>query len=173
MKNINFPSIEEFTSAIGKDSESPELKMIFSKLEITEKDLNRLTVKGYRVWSNGEAGLQLNLENIDFMNRLSPPRNKGPWILTNIIFWNHLIKTKKKETMLCYKEPLPYRLDFLMSREKVRETLSAPLGNPKIFGLSDNVDLWVSETFELRVNYAGEKGIRCISLGIIVDRSVM
>ncbi|WP_300689216.1 hypothetical protein [Chryseobacterium sp.] len=167
MKNINFPSIEEFISAIGKYSESPELKIIFSKLEITEKDLTKFSeIAGYQVWDNDEAGLQLNFERIDFMNLVY---NKRPWILTDIIFWGHEKKPKKKETILCYKEPLPYRLDFSMSREKVREILSAPLGQPKIFGLSDNIDLWVSETFELTVDYAGEKGIRCISLGIIVD----
>ncbi|UKB85832.1 hypothetical protein LF887_09480 [Chryseobacterium sp. MEBOG06] len=167
MKNMNFPSIEEFISAIGRDSDSSELQLIFSKIGIKIKNLDdyRLDVKGQRLWSDDSAGLQLEFKDIGILREIPyHDIDEGPWVLTDVIFWGWREKTNS-----CYTGALPYGLDFSMSRASVREKISRELGQPEILGFSDNIDMWVLGTMKIAIDYAGKKGIRCISLGMPVE----
>lgn len=92
-----------------------------------------------------------------------PSRNidDGPWVLTDVIFWGW-----RNNTGTSYDGPMPFGLNFLMSRDLVRSQVPARLGAPMVFGFSGNVDTWTLGKLELAVDYDGEKAIRCISLGI-------
>lgn len=156
------PEIPEIYAAIGKDSESPELKLIFSKIGIEVKNLDdyQLGIKGQRLWSDDSAGLQLEFKDVGVLRNIPyHDIDEGPWVLTDVIFWGW-----QKETNSSYEGPLPYGLNFSMNREAVRKTVSRDLGQPQVFGFSENVDMWMLGAVEMTVDFDGERGIRCISL---------
>ena len=161
------PSIGEFVCALNKDSESEELNLIFSKLGINVHNLDdyQLDVPGQRIWSDDTAGLQLEFKDYGLLNE-TPYHDidEGLWVLTDVIFWGW-----QKETNTCYSGPLPYGLEFQLNRDSIRAKLFQALGKPEIFGFSDNVDVWSLGMIEMTVDYDGEKGVRCISLGLPAD----
>jgi len=162
-----YPTPENFLHAIYKDSNSPELNLIFSKLGISSQDLDRyqLDVKGQRIWSDDILGIQLEFKDIGLLADIPyHDIDEGPWVLTDVIFWGW-----QQETDTFYRGPLPNELDFNMSRDQVRTKFSADLGEPEVFGLSKNVDVWRMGEVEIAVDYDGATGIRCISLGIPVQ----
>lgn len=44
--------------------------------------------------------------------------------------------------------------------------VSRDLGQPQVFGLSENVDMWMLGAIEMTVDFDGGRGIRCISLDL-------
>ncbi|MFV7455487.1 hypothetical protein ACNPMX_11945 [Stenotrophomonas maltophilia] len=82
-------------------------------------------------------------------------------MLTDVIFWGW-----RNDTGTQYEGPMPFGLNFLMSRDQIRSDASADLGAPMVFGLSGNVDAWMLGKLELAVDYDGERGVRCVSLGL-------
>lgn len=162
-----YPTPENFLHAIHKDSNSPELNFIFSELKISRQDLDhyQLDVKGQRIWSNDILGLQLEFKDIGLLEKVPyHDIDEGPWVLTDVIFWGW-----QRETNTFYMGPLPYGLDFSMDRDQVRIKLSTDLGEPEIFGFSNNIDAWRLGEVEITVDYDGARGIRCISLGLPVE----
>jgi len=167
---MNFPSIEDFFVAISKDTTSAELRVLFLSLGISEENLNdeNLDIKGRRVWSNKAAGLQLDFKDVGFIQDIPyHDIDEGPWVLTNVIFWG-----QQEDVDSSYKGPKPYDLDYSMDRNTVRGImLNNNLGAPKILGVSGNVDMWNVGSKEIKVNYSGSKGIRSISIGILIERN--
>ncbi|WP_313441728.1 hypothetical protein [Stenotrophomonas sp.] len=161
---MNHPTIEDFVAAIGRDSESQELETIFSSIGIQIQNLDdyRLGVSGHRIWADDAEGLQLEFKDVGLLSEIPyHDIDDGPWILTDVIFWGW-----RKETGTRYEGPLPCDLNFLMSKDQIRSDVSADLGAPMVFGLSGNVDAWTLGKLELAVDYDGEVGIRCVSLGL-------
>ncbi|MCU1127290.1 hypothetical protein JAK51_13795 [Stenotrophomonas maltophilia] len=161
---MNHPTVEEFIAALGRNSESQELEIVFSKIGIQVQNLDdyRLGVSGHRIWADDAAGLQLEFKDVGLLSEM-PYHNidDGPWALTDVIFWGW-----RKDTGTEYAGPLPCGLNFLMSRDQVRLEVPADLGAPMVFGLSGNVDAWMLGKLELAVDYDGERGVRCVSLGL-------
>ena len=161
---MNHPTVEEFIAGIVRDSESQELETIFSRVGIQLQNLDdyRLGVSGNRIWADDAAGLQLEFKDAGLLSEIPyHDIDDGPWILTDVIFWGW-----RKEAATWYEGPMPFGLNFLMSRDQIRSEVSADLGAPKVFGLSGNVDAWTLGKLELAVDYDGERGIRCVSLGL-------
>ncbi|MBH1841726.1 hypothetical protein I5W21_18980 [Stenotrophomonas maltophilia] len=161
---MNHPTVEEFIAGIVRDSESQELETIFSRIGIQLQNLDdyRLGVSGHRIWADDAAGLQLEFKDAGLLSEIPyHDIDDGPWILTDVIFWGW-----RKEAATWYEGPMPFGLNFLMSRGQIRSEVSADLGAPKVFGLSGNVDAWTLGKLELAVDYDGERGIRCVSLGL-------
>lgn len=161
---MNHPTVEEFIAGIVRDSESQELETIFSRIGIQLQNLDdyRLGVSGHRTWADDAAGLQLEFKDAGLLSEIPyHDIDDGPWILTDVIFWGW-----RKEAATWYEGPMPFGLNFLMSRDQIRSEVSADLGAPKVFGLSGNVDAWTLGKLELAVDYDGERGIRCVSLGL-------
>ncbi|MHB2082170.1 hypothetical protein [Pseudomonas asiatica] len=164
---MNHPTFEEFACAINKNSESAELNLVFSKIGITVQNLHdyKLDVPGQRLWSDDAAALQLEFKDVGILNEIPyHDIDEGPWVLTDVIFWGW-----QRETNSYYTGPLPYELNFQLNRDSIRDKLLKKLGKPSVYGISDNVDVWTLETIEMAIDYDGEKGIRCISLGLPPD----
>lgn len=166
MKSLN---IDDIFTAIGQDSDSPELQRIFSSLCIDEKDLEKypMSLEGRRLWSNQNAGLQLEFKDIGLIRDIPyHDIDEGPWVLTKFIFWGR----RKKGNP--YDGPLPYNLDFSMSRQDVREKMdNYGLGKATVLGFSEDVDMWIDRSVEIALAYLEEGGIHSISMGMPVDRS--
>lgn len=161
---MHHPTVEAFISAIGKDSDAQEVRSVFTRIGIQLQNLDDycLDVRGHRLWADDAVGLQLEFKDVGLLSEI--PHHDiedGPWVLTDVIFWGW-----RKEAGTAYKGSLPCGLNFMMSRDLVRLEVAAELGMPVVFGLSGNVDAWTVGTLELAVDYDGEKGIRCISLGL-------
>ncbi|HCF2456943.1 TPA: hypothetical protein NIA41_000499 [Pseudomonas aeruginosa] len=161
-RKMNYPSIDNFFLAIGQDSDSAPLQAVFSSLGIGVSCLEKypMNLEGLRIWSNLDASLQLEFKDIGLIRDIPHHDiDEGPWVLTDVIFWGW-----QKETNSSYEGPLPCGLNFSMSRESVREIVSRDLGQPQVFGFSENVDMWMLGAIEMTVDFDGERGIRCISL---------
>lgn len=166
---MNPPTIEEFFAAIGKDTTSPELKSLLSKIGISEENLDdeKLDIKGRRIWLNEETGLQLDFKDVGLVRAIPyHDLDEGPWVLTNVIFWG-----EQEGSDIAYGGPKPYELDYSMDRDTVRSImLSNSFGAPSILGVAGNVDMWAIGSTEVKVNYSKSKGIRSISVGVLIER---
>ncbi|MNM61379.1 hypothetical protein D3C81_726790 [compost metagenome] len=114
---MNRPTFEEFIAEIGKDSASQELETVFSRIGIQLRNLDdyRLGVSGHRIWADDPIGLQLEFKSAGMLSEI-PSRNidDGPWVLTDVIFWGW-----RNDTGTSYDGPMPFGLNFLMSRDLV------------------------------------------------------
>lgn len=161
---MNHPAVEEFIAAIGRDSESEELEVVFSRIGIQLQNLDdyRLGVSGHRIWADDAAGLQLEFKDAGLVSETVYHNiDDGPWMLTDVIFWGW-----RNDTGTQYEGPMPFGLNFLMSKDQIRSYVSADLGAPMVFGLSGNVDAWMLGKLELAVDYDGERRLRCVSLSL-------
>ncbi|HCF2456942.1 TPA: hypothetical protein NIA41_000498 [Pseudomonas aeruginosa] len=166
---MKHPSIEDIFQAVGKDSESAPLQTIFSCLEIGVDQLRKYpaNIKGRRIWSSDAGGLQLEFKDIGLLREIPyHDVDEGPWVLTNVIFWG-----EQEGSDIAYGGPKPYELDYSMDRDTVRSImLSKNMGAPSILGVAGNVDMWAIGSTEVKVNYSKSKGIRSISVGVLIER---
>ena len=167
---MNYPSVEVLVAAVGQDSESPALHQLFSELKIGEENLEKypMNLAGRRLWWNEATRLQLELKSIELLKDI-PSHNidQGPWVLTKLTFWG----VHKKNG--AYAGPIPYELDFSMVRDSIRnKMLNIGLGQATVLGFSEDVDMWQMEKVEITVEYFDDNdAIRCISIGVLIDRS--
>lgn len=166
---MNHPSIDDFFLAIGQDSESSPLQAVFSILGIGVSSLEKypMDLKGLRIWSNLDAGLQLEFKDVGLIKEIPyHDIDEGPWVLERVIFWG---QRKKKKS---YTGPMPYGLDFSMAREAVREAMAnCGLGQATVTGSAGGVDVWVDKSVKVAIGYVEEGGVRSISMGIPDVRS--
>ncbi|HBN8564159.1 hypothetical protein ACM7D6_00390 [Pseudomonas aeruginosa] len=165
---MNYPSIDNFFLAIGQDSESAPLQAVFSSLGIGVSSLEKypMNLKGLRIWSNLDAGLQLEFKDVGLIKDMPHHDiDEGPWVLERVIFWG---QRKKKRP---YVGPMPYGLNFSMSREAVREAMAnSGLGQATVTGSTGGVDVWIDGAVKVAVGYFEEAGVHSISMGMPVDK---
>jgi len=162
--------IETLISAIGKNSDSSYLKKLFTQINIEEKDLRKypMSLPGRRLWANDSLGLQLDFKDIGLLKSIPyHDLDEGPWVLTKLIFWGH----RKKKPL--YSGPLPYGLNFRLTRKKTRALLfNKGLGKALTLGFSGEVDAWSLNNLELTAEYLEDDDIiRCIAIGIPISRN--
>ena len=60
-----------------------------------------------------------------------------------------------------------------MVRDSIRnKMLNIGLGQATVLGFSEDVDMWQMEKVEITVEYFDDNdAIRCISIGVLIDRS--
>ncbi|MGO3983027.1 hypothetical protein ABI582_01450 [Pseudomonas sp. SAS7] len=167
MSTIN---TEALVKAVGKNSRSEPAQKMLSELNISEQDLkpHPLGLVGHRFWSNDEKGLQLEFEDIGLLENIPyHDIDDGPWTLTKLVFWG---VRKKKPT---YSSILPYGLNFYTSREATRKKFRDDgFGEATQMGLSGEVDMWNIGSTEITIDFSGdEKAIRCIAIGVPINRN--
>ncbi|EST16494.1 hypothetical protein EDP1_2637 [Pseudomonas putida S610] len=169
MKKEHNHTIETLISSIGKSTDSPHLINLFSRLNAVKKDLKKypMQLPGRRLWADDFLGLQLEFKDIGLLENVPyHDLDEGPFILTKLVFWGN----RKKKPL--YSGPLPYGLDFDMTREDIRKSLlDKGLGEASTLGFSGEVDVWSLDNLELTAEYPeGDDIIRCIAIGLIISR---
>ncbi|WP_314404256.1 hypothetical protein [Stenotrophomonas rhizophila] len=163
-------STDTLVTSVGADSHSSLLKRLFAELGIGEDHLEKypLNLPGRRLWSDEARGLQLDFKNAWLLG--DDPRHaqhEGPWMLTKVVFWG----ARKKK--IPYSHPLPYGVNFQMSRDAARMALlESGFGEARQMGFSDEVDMWTRKGLEVTIDYSGEKdAIRCLTVGVPINRN--
>lgn len=167
---MKLPDIDVVVQAIGQDTGSASLSRLLLDLEIDETAFRRypFNLAGMRIWTDKQDVLQLQFKDVGLLNDIPyHDLDDGPWVLTNVVFWG------VKKSSPAYAGSLPYELRCSMQRQEVRQRLSAlDAGDPMEAGFSGEVDIWCVNGHELRVDFSGPgDSIRCISVGLPVDRS--
>jgi hypothetical protein len=167
---MHHPGIDAALAAVGNHSESDALQKLFAEMKINETDLRKHPFKlvELRFWSDEARGLQMEFEDAGLRTHIpNHDLGDGPWVLTNFVYWG------ARKNKPAYGGPLPFGLDFSMSRDKVREVLHRHgLGVAAVMGFSGDVDMWDLTSGELTVDFSAlNDGIRCVAIGVPIDRT--
>ena len=154
---------DSFMAAVGRNSDEPELKKLFSLLGIGVGCLSDFPIRipSQRLWTDEPARLQLEFKDAGVLGDMAcHDAGEGPWLLTDVIFWG---RDKGRDA---YAGPLPFGLSFTMDRASVRALMEPSLGTPQVFGDQGTVDVWTFGAIEILVDCAGEGGHRCVALSV-------
>ena len=158
---MNYPSIEQVITAIGKHTENLDVITFLSTIGISESDFNIIEdLKDRKEWADSDCKLQLDLKDVGSLTNIPyHDVGEGPWVLTDITFWSIVNSTTKQS----YSGTLPYGLNFAMSKKEVQALISEPRVKD-----SERVDSWEINNHKLVVNYDPKnQKIRCIGLSIL------
>ncbi|QDI02514.1 hypothetical protein E4A48_01290 [Xanthomonas cerealis pv. cerealis] len=157
---MNYPEPQHLVDTIGKDTDDARVQAIFGKFGITLDQLRPLSkkLKGQLRWSDFDHGIHMGFNDVGLLKKIPyHDVDEGPWVLVDVAFW------AKGESKVDYAGPLPFGLNFAMSRNEVKRHLSTnSLPDCTSYG---DVDVWICNGVELAADFGGENGrIRCFGL---------